>query len=221
MSTVLGVFAHPDDEAFFTGGTIATLAQDHDVYTICITNGDAGENSLDKSDSEQLSLEEIRKAELLEAAKILGIKKTFFLGYKDGTLSNNLYHEIAGKIKNLVDDLKPEILITFEPRGVTGHIDHVATSMITSYVFERAKSVKELWYFCYTEEQRKKVKEYFIYWPPGYGESEISKKIDIESIWETKVRAMHAHASQRHDVDRILSRFENLPKEENFQIIKK
>lgn len=227
MSTVLGVFAHPDDEAFFTGGTLATLSRTHDVYTICITNGDAGENSLAKPDSDlsnnnkKRSLAEIRKEELLEAAKILGINKTFFLNYGDGALSNNLYHEIADKIQKIVDDLKLEILLTFEPRGITGHIDHIAASLITTYVFNKSDFVKELWYFCHTEETRATIKDYYIYWPPGYKRSEISKTIDIEPVWDKKVTAMNKHESQMHDIERILKRFETLPKEENFIILKK
>lgn len=217
MKTIVGVFAHPDDEAFFTGGTIATLAADHDIYTICITNGDAGQNSSSKTGN----IADIRHEELLEAGKILGIRKTFFLNYKDGTLSNSLYHEIAEKIRKIIDDLKPEMLLTFEPRGITGHIDHIAASMITSYVFEKASYIKELWYYCNTERARESVKDYFIYWPPGYKKSEISKTINTESVWETKVAAMQKHESQQHDIDKILERYKNLPKEENVIIIKK
>jgi len=217
MSTVVGIFAHPDDEAFFTGGTIATLAKDHDVYTICITNGDAGENSSDKKGD----IADIRREELQESGKTLGVRDTFFLGYKDGTLSNNLYHEIAEKIKKILEKLEPEILITFEMRGISGHLDHVATSLITTYVFNQAPFTKELWYVLSTEQMRESIKDYYIYWPPGYKKSEISKVIDIKPVWETKVAAMHKHESQMHDVKKILERLENLPKEENFLIVKK
>lgn len=217
MSTILGVFAHPDDEAFFTGGTIATLASDHEVYTICITDGDAGQNSSDKTGD----LTEIRHDELLESGKILGVKETFFLGYNDGTLCNNLYHEIATKIQKIVDELNPEILITFEPRGISGHIDHMATSMITSHVFEKSQSVHELWYYCNSEETRSAIKDYYIYWPPGYKKSDISKVVNTQSVWEAKVKAMKCHESQTHDVERILKRYTDLPKEENFIVLKK
>ncbi len=217
MSTVLGVFAHPDDEAFFTGGTIATLAKDHDVYTICITDGAAGENSSNKKGE----LSAIRREELLEAGKILGVRKTFFLDYKDGTLSNNLYHDIAEKIQKITDELRPEILLTFELRGISGHIDHMATSVITSYVFEKVDYIKELWYFCNTEKIKETIEDYYIFWPPGYKDSDISKTIDISPVWDTKVSAMIAHNSQMHDVMRILKRAETQPKEENFIIVKK
>lgn len=217
MSTVVGVFAHPDDESFFTGGTLATFAKEHDVYTICVTDGEKGENSSNK----QGNLAAIRKEELLEAGKTLGVRETFFLDYKDGTLSNNLYHEIAEKIKKITDELKPETLLTFEPRGISGHIDHMATSMITSYVFEKAEYVQELWYFCNSDKLKEPLDEYYIYWPPGYKEADISRTIDISPVWDTKVTAMIAHQSQIHDVMRILKRFETQPKEENFIVLKK
>lgn len=217
MSTVLGVFAHPDDEAFFTGGTIATLARDHDVYTICVTDGSAGENSSNKKGD----IAEIRKAEALEAGKILGVKETFFLDYQDGTLANHLYHALAGKIQKIVERLRPDILLTFELRGISGHIDHMATSATTSYVFERTNFIKELWYFCNTEKIKETIEDYYIFWPPGYKDSDISKTIDIAPVWDTKISAMIAHNSQMHDVMRILKQAEKFPKEENFIILKK
>lgn len=216
MKPIVGVFAHPDDEAFFTGGTLALLAKERDVYTICITNGDAGENSSEKKGD----MAAIRREELLESAKVLGIKKTFFLGYRDGTLSNNLYHEIAGKIKKILEELQPEILITFEMRGVTGHLDHIAASLITTYVFEKIPTVTELWYFGNADHVQETRKDHYIYWPPDYKKSEISKVIDIAPVWETKVAAMRKHESQQHDVDKLLKLAQQLPKEENF-IIKK
>ncbi|MGI8419298.1 MAG: PIG-L deacetylase family protein [Candidatus Levyibacteriota bacterium] len=216
MKPVVAVFAHPDDEAFFTGGTLATFAKERDVYTICVTAGDAGLNSSDKTGS----LAEIRKEELLQSGKILGIKQTFFLDYKDGTLSNGLYHEVADKIQKILEDIQPEILITFELRGISGHLDHIAVSMITSYVFERMAQIKELWYFANTKGPHSVRKDYFIFWPPAYDKSEISKTIDVNPVWDQKVEAMKQHVSQMHDVERILKQYPQRPKEENFIIVK-
>src|SRR5260221_4883721 len=131
MKTIVGIFAHPDDEALFIGGTLAKLAEKNNVYVICITNGDWNGKQHDNT------LRDIRKKEEENAALVLGIKKVFFLGFHDGTLSNNLYFTIAEKIQEKLDELKPEMLITFEPHGVSGHIDHIAASMISSFLFKK------------------------------------------------------------------------------------
>lgn len=217
MKPVVAVFAHPDDEAFGPSGTLALLSKERDVYVICVTDGAAGMNSSKKTQE----LSEIRQEEMLNSAKVLGIKEIFFLNYKDGTLSNNLYHEIAEKIQKIVEKLKPELLITYEYRGVSGHLDHIAVSFITTYVFDRLKFVNELWYYCITEKRREAFKEYFIHFPPGYKKDEIDKVIDVSVVWEQKIEAMYQHESQMHDIERILKGYRDLPQEENFIVLKK
>src|SRR3989344_3431403 len=133
------VFAHPDDEAFGPSGTIAKFAQDRDVYILCATNGEAGGN--------HKNIAQIRRNELLKSAKILGVKKVYFLNFIDGTLSNSLYHQLASKIETKLKILKPDSLLTFEPRGISGHIDHITVSMVTSYVFQRLSFVRKLLHF--------------------------------------------------------------------------
>ncbi|HEX8931688.1 MAG TPA: PIG-L family deacetylase [Patescibacteria group bacterium] len=216
MKSVVAVFAHPDDEAFGPSGTLALLAKERPVYLICVTDGSAGMNSSAKTHALTL----IRKEELLASAKILGIKEVFFLNYKDGTLSNNLYHEVAEKVQKIVEELKPEVLITYESRGVSGHLDHIAVSFIITYVFEHS-NVSELWYYCITQKRREAFKDYFIYFPPGYAKEKIDKVVDVSGIWEQKLQAMHQHESQMHDVERILAGYKELPKEENFIIRKR
>jgi LmbE family N-acetylglucosaminyl deacetylase len=218
MKPIVGIFAHPDDEVFGPGGTLATFAKSgRDVYLICVTDGDAGMNSSKKTKE----LGEIRREELEASAKIIGVKKIFFLGYKDGSLNNNLYHEIAGKIQTILEKLKPEIMLTLEHRGVSGHLDHIAVSMISSFVFEKLETIKEIWYYAMTEKARSMQPSYFIYFPPGYKLSEISKTIDITPVWDQKVAAMQQHESQRHDIERLLGMFMKRPKEEYFLIRKK
>lgn len=220
MQNICCVFAHPDDEAFGPAGTIATLSQTNNVYVVCATRGEAGYNTAPgRAGKEELGRQ--RECELLASAEILGIKKVFFLDFKDGALCNNLYHALAEKIENILEKIKPKILITYEPRGISGHLDHVAVSMVTSFVFEKLKTIKEIWYYCISNQYREKIPDYFIYFPPGYKKSEINKVIDITSVWPTKVAAMNAHASQRHDAQRILTRLSTLPKNEHFLVKKR
>lgn len=216
MKNVLAIFAHPDDEALGPGGTIATLSKTSNVYVICVTNGDACIPGDDKK--EQTG--EIRKKELLRSAEILGVKKVFYLGYPDGTLCNNIYHEIAEKLQKHVEELRPYIMLTFEHRGVSGHIDHIAVSMMTTFVFRRSKIAKELWYYATRQIHRNAMKEYFIYFPPGYERDKVDRVMDVSPVWESKVAAMRAHHSQTKDVERILKSIEKLPKEELFFVMR-
>jgi LmbE family N-acetylglucosaminyl deacetylase len=218
MKPVVCIFAHPDDEAFGPGGTIALLAEEREIYIICVTDGSAGKNSL----GEARELSDIRKDELLRSTQMLGVRKVFFLDYKDGDLSNNVYHELAEKIIQIVDTIQPDTLLTFELRGVSGHIDHVAVAMITSYVFEEKLYINKLMYYCVTEDYRAlDTTKYFIFRPPAYKSSEIKEVYDISRVWEKKLLAMHEHKSQVHDAKRIIEKLEKLPKKEYFLVINK
>lgn len=215
MKKVVGVFAHPDDEAFGPSGTIALLAKEHEVYLICATNGDAASGAPD------IALGKIRKQELRESAKILGVKEVFFLEFKDGSLCNNLYFDLANKIEEILNKLKPSLVLTIDPRGISGHIDHIAISMVTSFVYQKLEFIKEIWYNCISEEFRNQTPSYFIYFPQGYKKSEIDKIIDISSVFEQKISAMKAHKSQYKDAEFLISRNAILPKEEYFLVKKK
>src|SRR3990167_2864362 len=98
MKKILAVFAHPDDESFGPGGTLAKYAKEGvEVHILCATKGEAGENSNKDHKVYKVekvkNIEEIREKELLAAAKVLGVKKVEFLNFVDGELSNNKYHE--------------------------------------------------------------------------------------------------------------------------------
>lgn len=210
---VVAVFAHPDDEAFGPSGTLTKLAKTNDVYLLCATKGEEGGN--------HKNLGRIRAKELQESAKIIGIKKVYFLGFRDGTLSNSVYHSLAKKIEKKLKELEPQTVITFEQKGVSGHIDHITVSMVTTFVFNKLPFVKTLLYYCIRQDERRKISDYFIYFPPGYKDAEIDKTVNIKSVWETKVKAMKAHKSQFNDAERILEMLKLLPKEEYFLEVKK
>jgi LmbE family N-acetylglucosaminyl deacetylase len=204
---VLAIFAHPDDEAFGPGGTLAILASEGEVNLICVTDGG----------------DPRRAEELTASAKILGVRQVYFLGNKDGSLCNSLYHEIAGKIEKYVEDLRPEILLTYEPRGVSGHLDHVAVSMVVSYVFRKLKFLRELWYFCEMERKICRVfwDQYFIFFPKGYKKEEVDVMMDTSQVYLTQIKAMMAHKTQRKDALNLIALRALLPKEEYFLVEKR
>lgn len=213
--TVVCVFAHPDDESFGPSGTIYKLTKEHDVYILCVTRGEGGKNSL----SGQKELAKIREQELRKSAKFLGVKKVYFLGFVDGTLSNYLYHDLADKIEKYLNRLKPETIITFEPHGISGHIDHIVVSRVVTFVFKKLPFIKKIMYHCITNELAKEAgRNYFIDFGEGYKRSEIDKIVDISDVWDTKVKAMLMHRSQMHDAQRLIKARQNHPKEEYFLV---
>jgi LmbE family N-acetylglucosaminyl deacetylase len=215
MSLVF-IFAHPDDEAFGPGGTLAKFAQKEDVYLICVTNG----NDKTKAYAQGITLSglaNIRKKELKNSAKTLGVKKTFFLDYEDGELRNNIYHEVAQKLVNILNKIKPDELMTFEPRGVSGHIDHMFVAMVTTFVFKKSKFAKKLYYYCLNNNEREPSDDYFIYFPPGYSPNEIDLTVDVSKYWDKKIKAIACHNSQ---IDgKVPKWLEKIPKREHFLIL--
>lgn len=208
MTTIACVFAHPDDEAFGPGGTIAKLAKDNEIHIICCTDGDHQEKGL----------KNIRDKELLESAKILGVKKVHFLDFIDGNLCNNLYHQLADKIKEKLDKIRPETIITFAPDGVSGHLDHITVTSVVDWLFDKLDYTKKIMYMVMTREERRQIDDYFVYMPKGFTRNEVDEIVDVSDVWETKVAAMRAHVSQKADCDWLLSAFTGLPKEDWFLV---
>lgn len=148
--TILAVLAHPDDESFGMGGTLAYYArQGCLVYLVCATRGEAG-----MVDGEHLrgfeSVADLREAELRCAAQILGLSGVFFLNYRDSGMPgseankhpqaqiNHSVDEVAGQVVKHIRALKPEIVLTFDPIGGYRHPDHIHIQQATTLAFERA-----------------------------------------------------------------------------------
>lgn len=148
--TLLAVLAHPDDESFGLGGTLALYAsKGYNVYYVCATRGEAG-----TVDEEHLKgfkdTAEMRTDELMRAAKELGLKEVFFLGYRDSGMPgmednkhpnaqiNAPVEEVAAKVLKYIRDLKPEVVLTFDPIGGYKHPDHIHIHKATVLAFEKA-----------------------------------------------------------------------------------
>lgn len=136
--SILACFAHPDDESFSIGGTLAHYAsRGHDITLVCATRGEAGEIS-DPALASPENLGEVREQELRCAAAALGIGRVEILGYRDsgmeGTDDNNdprAYvmadrDEVIARLVGYIRSLQPDVVITFDPDGAYGHPDHIA-----------------------------------------------------------------------------------------------
>jgi LmbE family N-acetylglucosaminyl deacetylase len=125
LGTVLGIWAHPDDECYLMAGT-ALLAAASGSHVACITAtaGEAGVTSEDiRWPRDQLA--DIRRAELANGLAVLGITDHAWLGLPDGGLASVDPAVGVALLCEAVDRIRPDTVLTFGPDGVTGHPDHI------------------------------------------------------------------------------------------------
>ncbi|AZR72828.1 hypothetical protein BBF96_05145 [Anoxybacter fermentans] len=193
---ILAIFAHPDDESFGPSGTLAHYARNGvRVRLLTATRGEAGKNALSNTDE---PLGKIRERELLKAAKILGLEKVDFMGYKDKTLQNLEPHPPIEKILHYIEMFKPQILITYGPTGISRHPDHITVHKWVTQVFRMSEYPKKLYYYTLP-------KELLLARHPDLvdGDGEITTVIDVSSYKNVKKSAILCHISQRYSIERI------------------
>lgn len=148
--TVLAAFAHPDDEGFGSGGTLAMLvSRGARVTLVCATNGDVGEIS-DPSLATPENLCQVRQEELRRAMRVTGVPDVRFLNYRDsgmaGTPDNlhpNSLHQappdrVVGQLAAVIHEIRPNVVITHDPYGGYGHPDHQAVCRHATSAVARA-----------------------------------------------------------------------------------
>lgn len=197
---LIGIFAHPDDEAFGPSGTLLKLKNEgYNIHLILLTDGDAGVNIDNVPD-----LATTRLAEWRAAAEILGATTAHSLHYPDGELEHvdpNLLHEkllkIIADILGSYKETTELSFMTFEPLGLTGHKDHIAASKLTTYLAKEL-SVQQVWYFCLDSAQAP-LENTAYYEPRAREDGYITHRIDVTPYLEDKYRMIDAHVSQRND----------------------
>ena len=150
MPLLLAVFAHPDDETFGPGGSLAKYAASGvRVHYACATKGEAGEAPAELLTGYE-DLAELRTTELECAARFLGIEQVHFLGYRDSGMPaspDNLHpsslqqapdQEVIGKIVAVIRQIRPQVIVTFDPHGAYGHPDHIKIHRAATEAFHAA-----------------------------------------------------------------------------------
>lgn len=150
---VLISYAHPDDESFGNGGLIAKYVNEGaDVYLICATDGDVGTIPEDMQGQYE-TIRELRLSELDCANKVLKFKQMFLFHYKDsgmmgsetskdpaslwGTWQNDPA-SVTKRVVEVIREIKPQVIITFNKYGGYGHPDHIAIQQATTQAFDLA-----------------------------------------------------------------------------------
>jgi LmbE family N-acetylglucosaminyl deacetylase len=190
-TALLAVLAHPDDESFAMGGTLARYAAAGAVVRlIYATRGEAGIPDLSPEAAGQ-----VRQAELGRAAAALGVRDVRFLGYQDGTLAQGEPAVAIERLVAILEELRPRAVITFGPDGISGHPDHVTVGAWVTAAFDRAGAAgwgARLFYIAPSEATQQ-----------GCGVPPAPQAVggpvafvDVGPYLATKVRAAQCHASQ-------------------------
>jgi N-acetyl-1-D-myo-inositol-2-amino-2-deoxy-alpha-D-glucopyranoside deacetylase len=142
--TVLAVFAHPDDESFCCGGTLATLAARGVRVTVaCATRGEGGKNA---SGSGETDIAGLREHEMHAACKALGLETPVFLDFHDSGFQTPRYGdpealinadplEVESRVLDAIAWFRPHVMIAFDPHGGYGHPDHIVMHRAATAAF--------------------------------------------------------------------------------------
>jgi LmbE family N-acetylglucosaminyl deacetylase len=200
---MVAMFAHPDDESFGPAGTLALLSKDYDIHLITATRGEAGENH--REDAGTRPLAEVRTEEVRTAAQALGIQNVHILNFPDSGLCNTLFGTVLKETEQICKLVKPEKIITFEPKGLTGHMDHIFMTNIATSVFNRNSAIQSILYHHFERSVQEHMQDYYkskgfdVLFPQGLTAREAHLKVNISSVRQQKQQAMKSHRSQQGD----------------------
>jgi LmbE family N-acetylglucosaminyl deacetylase len=208
------VFAHPDDETFAVGGALARYAAAGvrcDLFAA--TDGEAGRSS-GVSVSSRAELGALRRQELHEAARILGIERVVHAGHSDGALAQVDPGTLIGEIVRFLREVEPEIVLTFGPEGApNGHRDHRAISRAATAAFFLSGLSTE-----YTDQLTGELRPhaaarlFYVAWQPPAADTELkllsvpaTATVETAAWREQKLAAFLAHATQRDHYNRFVA----------------
>ncbi len=129
ISTLLGVWAHPDDEAYLSSGLMAVVRRAGGrVAVATATRGEHGTPDPVAWPPDMLA--EVRERELMESLALIDVHEHEWLGHSDGSLPDVPFETGVAQVAALIERVQPDTLVTFGPDGMTGHPDHQTVSRV-------------------------------------------------------------------------------------------
>jgi N-acetyl-1-D-myo-inositol-2-amino-2-deoxy-alpha-D-glucopyranoside deacetylase len=222
------VFAHPDDDTYGLAGTLALGGENLQYTVIVATSGEAGAIS-DPSLATRDDLGRVREAEEREALRAAGAggAEVHFLRYPDGGLKEVPRHELTERVAGILRAAGPQVVVTFGPEGITKHDDHVIVGAAATEAFHQARAEVEaagddtdqafqrLLYVALPSSEIDRFWESLRargidvgdpegpFMPRGVPDHTITHRVDCTGVLKQKVEALHAHRTQREEVDQI------------------
>lgn len=221
--TIMAVHAHPDDEVIGTGGILARYAEEG-IRTVLVTctNGEQGDGPNGVKPGElghdPAAVRAHRLAELRESVNLLGIEHVELLGYQDSGMDgwdtnhhpdafwNAPVEVAAGKLAALMEQYRPQVIVTYDEKGGYGHPDHIQAHRVAVAATESTGIPDKLYYATIPREgalelfaAMKAMDSEMDFEPPedfGTPMSEITASVDVMAYVRRKVKALEAHGSQ-------------------------
>jgi len=203
LGVILGVWAHPDDEAFLSGGLMAaSSAAGNRVTVATATLGEAGTS--DPLTWPPDRLRSVRSWELRASLAVLGVTDHRLLGYGDGTLAEVDDVDGAARVAELIEEVSPDTILTFGPDGMTGHSDHKAVSAWATRAWEVAGrpgrllyATQPVGYAQQMEELDRRFRIFFAGSPPETPQDQMAVSFELDpGLRDRKVVALRAQATQ-------------------------
>ena len=199
--TLLAVFAHPDDE-MVVGPLLAKYAHEgHAVHLLTLTAGERGTREHAGIPGGE-ALAEVRAKELACSAAELGISGHTLLHFPDqgfaGGYKNPIWKEAAAAVREEIERLRADVLITWGPEGGTGHPDHRGTSSVVAQVFQQRGLLqhkpRKVYYAVFAENPAPEAEE----WVPDTRVSRefLTTTVDCTAYLEATQRAIACYRSQ-------------------------
>ena len=194
---VMSIHAHPDDQEFTVGGTLAKWARaGSEIVTVCITSGGAGSNDHTPPDMTREALVPIREDEQRRACRLLGISDVLFLGYEDGMLEPSL--DLRRELTRLIRRHKPDAVVCGDPtmryygNMYMNHPDHRAASDVAlDAVFPSAETR-----LIFPELLDEGLEPHKVRWVYIHGATPSDTFIDIADVLDLKIAALKEHKTQ-------------------------
>ena len=201
------IMAHPDDIEFGCAGTVARWVREGcTVRYVLVTSGDVG---IAKPDITRAQAAEIREAEQIAAAAVVGVHDVVFLRERDGMVENTM--ELRKKLVRQIRQFRPEAVIITDPtvlwagENYINHPDHRAVAYAAVDAIFPAAGQPHLFEELAEEglKAHKIRKVYAMNWGEG---TPGSTWVNISDTMDLKLEALHKHVSQINtwDVDAML-----------------
>lgn len=209
--TILGVFAHPDDETSCAAALMKRYAAEGvDIHVVTATKGELGTLGTNGTVVAREDLPKVREAEQRAVLASLGVKNPpVYLGYRDQEIVEADADEVAGKVYDVMRKVEPDVVLAFGPTGISQHPDHIAMHHAAKgafyrYIADTGRRAK-LYYWAIDKQS---IKDFDLKLEGV--ESEPHVMLNVRATWQAKVDALHMYASQE-DAQEIAGYFEQMP----------